>query len=127
MLGAPFALPSSDFRIEDSGGHEGNLSGRHGLRIFGSVCGMRILHLSDTHLTLATGFDGDSVDTRESLRRILHDCRGLPGLDVVVVTGDVADDSSREAYADALELVGGFAGERRIPAVFSTGNHDERA
>ena len=68
---------------------------------------MRILHLSDTHLTQMTGPDGDGVDTRQSLRRILHDCRELPGLDAVVVTGDVADDGSREAYTDALELVGG--------------------
>lgn len=88
---------------------------------------MRILHLSDTHLTLAAGLDGDGVDTRESLRRILHDCREIPGLDAVVVTGDIADDGSREAYTDALELVGGFAGQRRIAAIFSTGNHDERA
>lgn len=88
---------------------------------------MRILHLSDTHLTRDPGPDADGVDTRESLRRILHDCGELPGLDVVVVTGDIADDGSREAYTDALELVGAFARQRRIPAVFSTGNHDERS
>jgi Icc protein len=88
---------------------------------------MRILHLSDTHLTRLPGGNQDGVDTRESLRRILHDCRELPGPDVVVVTGDVADDGSREAYTDALDLVGGFARQRRIPAIFSTGNHDERA
>lgn len=88
---------------------------------------MRILHLSDTHLTRTPGPDGDGVDTRESLRRILHDCREVPDLDVVVVTGDIADDGSHEAYTDALELVGAFARQRRIPAIFSTGNHDERA
>ncbi|HWS35218.1 MAG TPA: metallophosphoesterase [Actinoplanes sp.] len=88
---------------------------------------MRILHLSDTHLTRASGPDGDGVDTRESLRRILHDCRKVPGLDVVVVTGDIADDASLEAYTDALELVSAFARQRRLPAIFSTGNHDERA
>ncbi|WP_328475913.1 metallophosphoesterase [Actinoplanes sp. NBC_00393] len=87
---------------------------------------MRILHLSDTHLTQASGPNGDGVDTRDSLRRILYDCRELPGLDAVVVTGDIADDGSREAYVAARELVGGFAGERGIPAIFSTGNHDER-
>ncbi|MEV4347043.1 metallophosphoesterase [Actinoplanes sp. NPDC049596] len=50
----------------------------------------------------------------------------MPGLDAVVITGDIADDGSREAYADALELVAAFAGPRRIPALFSTGNHDDR-
>ncbi|GAB1688880.1 metallophosphoesterase family protein [Krasilnikovia sp. M28-CT-15] len=88
---------------------------------------MRILHLSDTHLTQAPGSDGDGVDPRESLRRMLHDCRAVPGLDVVVVTGDIADDGSAEAYTEAWELVGAFARRRRIPAIFSTGNHDDRA
>jgi Icc protein len=87
---------------------------------------MRILHLSDTHLTRAHGPDGEGVDTRESLRRILYDCREVPGLDAVVVTGDIADDGSREAYRDARQIVGAFAGERHIPAIFSTGNHDDR-
>lgn len=87
---------------------------------------MRILHLSDTHLTRAPGPDREGVDTRASLRRILHDCRSLPELDAVVVTGDVADDGSPEAYTDAVGLIGAFARQRRIPAIFSTGNHDER-
>ena len=88
---------------------------------------MRILHLSDTHLTRLPGLDADGVDTRESLRRILHDCGEVPGLDAVVVTGDVADDGSPEAYTDALELIGAFARQRHVPALFTTGNHDERA
>ncbi|XVU23883.1 metallophosphoesterase [Actinoplanes sp. CA-054009] len=87
---------------------------------------MRLLHLSDTHLTREPGPDADGVDTRDSLRRILHDCREVPGLDAVVITGDIADDGSREAYADARRLIGAFAAERRIPAVFTTGNHDDR-
>ncbi|MET8149656.1 metallophosphoesterase family protein [Actinoplanes sp. NPDC049668] len=80
---------------------------------------MRILHLSDTHLGRA--------GARESLSRLLHDCRELAGLSAVVVTGDVADDGTTEAYTAALELVGGFARRHRIPAIFTTGNHDERA
>ena len=72
------------------------------------------------------GPDGDGGDTRDSLRRILHGCRELPGLDAVVVTGDIVDDGSPEAYRDARRLVGAFTAERRIPAIFSTGSHDER-
>ncbi len=87
---------------------------------------MRILHLSDTHVRRATGVDGRGVDARASLRRILRDCAEVPGLDALVVTGDVADDGSREAYADVRNLVGAFARERGIPAILSTGNHDER-
>ncbi|MEV6846653.1 metallophosphoesterase [Actinoplanes sp. NPDC051411] len=87
---------------------------------------MRILHLSDTHITAAPGPNRDGIDPRESLRQMLHDCAELADLDAVVVSGDVADDGSAEAYADALEMVGAFARRRGIPAIFSTGNHDER-
>jgi Icc protein len=87
---------------------------------------MRLLHLSDTHLSREPGLDGEGVDTRESLRLILRDCGAIPGLDAVVITGDIADDGSPEAYTDALRLIGDFARERRLPAIFTTGNHDER-
>jgi 3',5'-cyclic-AMP phosphodiesterase len=85
----------------------------------------RVLHLSDIHLT-ASGVDEDGVDARASLRRILDDARFVPGVDLVVVSGDVADDGSAAGYADALEHVGSFAGDRGIPFVFCTGNHDDR-
>jgi Icc protein len=87
---------------------------------------MRILHLSDTHLDRLDGPSSHEVSARGSLRRILDDCREVQHIDAVVTSGDLADDGSREAYADVLQLIGGFARERRIPAIFSTGNHDER-
>jgi 3',5'-cyclic AMP phosphodiesterase CpdA len=87
--------------------------------------GHRILHLSDTHLT-ATGFDEDGVDATASLKRILHDARHLTGLSLVVVSGDLSDDGSRAGYQAVRELVGGFAADRGIPHVYTTGNHDDR-
>ncbi|GIE95122.1 metallophosphoesterase [Paractinoplanes rishiriensis] len=87
---------------------------------------MRILHLSDTHVRRETGADARGVDARESLRRILHDCAEIPGLDALVLTGDVADDGSREAYADVRDLLAAFTREQGIPAYVTTGNHDER-
>ena len=50
----------------------------------------RILHLSDPHVT-RTGLDEDGVDAIAALERILHDARHVPGLDLVVVSGDIAD------------------------------------
>jgi Icc protein len=88
---------------------------------------MRILHLSDTHVTRMPGPNRYGVDPRESLRRMLHDCGEVTDVDVLVITGDLADDGSRDAYRDFLGLAGDFARQRRIPAVFTTGNHDERA
>ncbi|MGI5350478.1 metallophosphoesterase family protein [Streptomyces sp. CA-250714] len=87
---------------------------------------MRILHLSDTHLDRSGGPDSDGADGTAALRRMLADISHLDGLDALVVTGDVADDGSREAYARARELVDAYARERAAPVFYTTGNHDER-
>jgi 3',5'-cyclic AMP phosphodiesterase CpdA len=86
----------------------------------------RILHLSDTHVT-GNGIDEDGVDAAGSLDRILRDARFVAGIDLVVVSGDIADDGSAEGCAAVLEQVGQFARERDIPHVYCTGNHDDRA
>ncbi|MEI7058015.1 metallophosphoesterase [Nocardioides sp. CCNWLW239] len=85
----------------------------------------RILHLSDTHVS-ASGHDMDGVDAVASLEGILRDARHVPGLDAVVVSGDIADDGSVEGCRSVLDRVGAFAAERGIPHVYSTGNHDAR-
>jgi len=85
----------------------------------------RILHLSDTHVT-ASGFDEDGVNALASLDRILHDCRRLESLDLVVVTGDIADDGSAEGCRLVRDRVGAFAAARGIPHIYTTGNHDRR-
>ncbi|MEU0314240.1 metallophosphoesterase [Nocardioides sp. NPDC006273] len=85
----------------------------------------RILHLSDTHVT-ASGIDMDGVDAVAALEGILRDARHLPGLDAIVVSGDIADDGSDAGCRSVLERVGAFAAERGIPHIYSTGNHDAR-
>lgn len=85
----------------------------------------RILHLSDTHVA-ASGTDMDGVDAIAALERLLLDARHVPGLDLVVVSGDVADDGSAAGCRAVLERVGAFAAERGIPHIYSTGNHDAR-
>ncbi|WP_406130238.1 metallophosphoesterase [Streptomyces canus] len=73
---------------------------------------MKIRHLSDAHLDRAGGPDADGTDSTAALRRMLADLVHLRDLDALVVTGDVADDGSREGYARARQLVGGYAQER---------------
>jgi 3',5'-cyclic-AMP phosphodiesterase len=85
----------------------------------------RIAHLSDTHLT-GSGFDEDGVDAASALDRMLHDLRLVPDVDLVVVSGDIADDGSVAGCAGVLERVGRFAAERGVPQVYCTGNHDAR-
>lgn len=58
---------------------------------------------------------------------MLHDLRHVPDLDLVVVSGDIADDGSAGGCAAVRDRVGAFAAERGIPHIYSTGNHDDRA
>ncbi|MFI6022164.1 MULTISPECIES: metallophosphoesterase [unclassified Streptomyces] len=88
---------------------------------------MRILHLSDTHLNRTGTPDRRGVDATASLRLMLDELSGLSGFDVVVVTGDLADDGAAEAYTTLRTLVGRYARDRDIPVLCTTGNHDERA
>jgi 3',5'-cyclic-AMP phosphodiesterase len=88
---------------------------------------MRILHLSDTHVERMAHLNTHGIDPRTSLLRMLHDCEFVPDLDLVVVSGDVADDGSLQAYVAVRQAVGSFATARGIPQVYSTGNHDDRA
>lgn len=86
----------------------------------------RILHLSDTHVS-ATGPDRDGVDAIAALDRMLDDADRVPGIDLVVVSGDVADDGSAEGCRIVRDKVGAFAAARRIQHVYACGNHDDRA
>jgi Icc protein len=87
---------------------------------------MHILHLSDTHLVRDGGPNSDDVDATESLRRMLTDLRHLREVDAIVVSGDIADDGSLEAYVAVRDIVGEFAGQRNAPVIYCTGNHDNR-
>jgi 3',5'-cyclic AMP phosphodiesterase CpdA len=51
----------------------------------------------------------------------------VPDLDLVVVSGDLADDGSVAGYTAVQERIERFAAERQIPQVYCVGNHDDRA
>lgn len=87
---------------------------------------MRILHLSDTHIDRRDAPNKHGVHATQSLRQMLTDLQHLCALDAIVLSGDIADDGSLEAYVAARDLVRDFAAQRNIPAIYSTGNHDER-
>ncbi|OQR59012.1 metallophosphoesterase [Streptomyces maremycinicus] len=88
---------------------------------------MRILHLSDTHIGRVDGPEGRRVDAADSLRLLLGELRHQRDVDAVVVTGDLADDGSVDAYTTVRELIGGFARSLDAPVFYTTGNHDERS
>ncbi|MBA8991100.1 3',5'-cyclic AMP phosphodiesterase CpdA [Curtobacterium pusillum] len=87
---------------------------------------LRVLHLSDTHLTGDRALHQGSVDTTAALERVLARVDTVPGTGLVVVSGDVSEDGSAESYAAVLERVGGWAGRHGAALVAVPGNHDLR-
>ncbi|MFJ2234384.1 metallophosphoesterase [Streptomyces sp. NPDC087859] len=88
---------------------------------------MRILHLSDTHLERTDAPNKHGVNAHDSLRLMLAELRHVQGVDAIVVTGDLADDGTVEAYTAVREMFGEFAQRLGGAPVFcTTGNHDER-
>lgn len=85
----------------------------------------RILHLSDTHVG-TDGVDEDGVDAVAALRGLLASVAHVPGIDLIVVTGDIADDGSEQGCVIVRDAVGQFARDRGVPHVYTTGNHDWR-
>lgn len=70
--------------------------------------------------------EGGWCQREESLRGLLNDLEPVADIDVIVVSGDIADDGSLDAYISVRDIVRDFALRRRTPVFYSTGNHDER-
>ncbi|MDP4333530.1 metallophosphoesterase [Curtobacterium sp. A7_M15] len=87
---------------------------------------LRVLHLSDTHLTGDGSLHQGSVDTAAALEGVLARVDGVAGVGLVVVSGDVSEDGSPESYAAVLERVGGWAERHGAALVAVPGNHDLR-
>lgn len=86
---------------------------------------IRLVQITDTHIARDPGpTDFEGVDTAATLAAVLHAVDALPhGPDCMVLTGDLVDIPSPEAYDRLLALVGG----RRHPVVCLPGNHDDPA
>jgi len=79
-----------------------------------------IAHISDFHIDVDESDGGRSV---ERARAVMDYLDGLPyDLDMVLVTGDIADHALPGEYEQARQLL-----ESRHPVVVCPGNHDERA
>jgi 3',5'-cyclic AMP phosphodiesterase CpdA len=85
---------------------------------------VRILHLSDLHLTGDGSPHLGRVDTLAALRRVLDRVADLRRLDAVVLSGDLAEDGTAAAYARLREVVQPWAAERGAEVVYAMGNHD---
>ncbi|HWU58295.1 MAG TPA: metallophosphoesterase [Microbacteriaceae bacterium] len=88
--------------------------------------GLRILHLSDTHLFGDHTLHHGVVDTRAALRRVLDRAAALDAVDVVVASGDLSDDGSPESYRRLRTELDPWAKARGASVVYVMGNHDLR-
>jgi Icc protein len=85
----------------------------------------RILQLSDTHVG-ANGVDEDGVDAVAALDCLLASVARVPDIDLILVTGDVADDGSEHGCVMVRDAIGHVARRAAIPQIYTTGNHDRR-
>lgn len=85
---------------------------------------MQIAHISDLHIVADTGPVGlvrpDAVARARALIRDLSAFR--PKLDLVVITGDTANDARPDEYAELANLLADLP----IPYIVIPGNHDDR-
>lgn len=82
----------------------------------------RIVQLSDLHLTSALERRAWGASVWDNLRRALDHVRGLGRTDLLVVTGDLANERRPETYARLREAVGEWGDVVRVVP----GNHDDR-
>ena len=86
-----------------------------------------IAHVSDTHLLQGGAPLGGRADTVSPLRRLADQLARLgTSLDVILVTGDVADLGEPDAYRIARESIMPLVDATGAELVWVMGNHDER-
>lgn len=87
---------------------------------------LSILHLSDTHLFGDDSLHYGRVDTAAALARTLEQFGGMGDLDLVVASGDLADDGSPRAYQRLRSALEPWAADHGARVVYAMGNHDDR-
>lgn len=82
---------------------------------------LRVLQLTDPHLMAHADGDLLGVKTQESLQAVIEEVLAVHGQpDLILATGDLAQDGSLDAYrvfGESLEVFG-------CPSVWIAGNHD---
>lgn len=84
---------------------------------------MLIAQITDTHLTENGTLAQNAVDTLPKMEAVIASINGLKVQpDVVLITGDLADDEHPDGYAQLARL----RGELAPPSFVIPGNHDNR-
>lgn len=83
---------------------------------------LRVVQISDSHLFKAPTGKLLGLNTEDSLQRVLSLVRAeQPKIDLILVTGDVSQDGSRESYHRFQQHIDQFG----KPVYWLPGNHDE--
>ena len=80
---------------------------------------MRIVHMSDLHLT-KDGIPIWETNTMDHFNKSIEIIRGMKDIDAIVVTGDISNDGSEWTYRFADRLFSSLG----IPTYCCPGNHD---
>ncbi|HET7369283.1 MAG TPA: phosphodiesterase [Gammaproteobacteria bacterium] len=84
---------------------------------------LHVIQITDTHLFADDGARMHDVDSRESLVRVLEAIAADESPNLLLLTGDLAQDESREAYRRVAEALAPL----NVPALALPGNHDNLA
>ncbi|WP_280401293.1 metallophosphoesterase family protein [Nocardia carnea] len=87
-----------------------------------------IIQLTDTHIRAAGERVHGTVDTYDNLTAVLRQLRDAGRrIDGLVLSGDLTDNGSAEAYRRLRDAVEPAAAELGAQTVYVMGNHDDRA
>ena len=84
---------------------------------------LSVLQVTDTHIGAATDNRLAGVDTRKSLKHVLDAAASDGHSDLVLLTGDLSDDGSVDAYRELHRQVAATG----LDHVWLPGNHDDIA
>ena len=83
-----------------------------------------LLHITDNHLFADIASSGHGVNSHDSLRRVLETATRERQPDLVVNTGDIANDSTIEVYESFVEILNEYVD---CSLIATPGNHDASA
>jgi 3',5'-cyclic AMP phosphodiesterase CpdA len=88
---------------------------------------MRIVQITDPHVTATGTLRAGVIDTGQRFKTALDHCRTLdPAPDLVLLTGDLANDAGAEEYVAITAIIEALPTDMP-PLALVPGNHDDRA
>lgn len=82
---------------------------------------LRVAHITDIHLTAEPGSELYGVNSAGTVEAVLRHMKALPQIpDVIIATGDLADDGAPSTYTRLRKLLAAVG----VPTYVLPGNHD---